>query len=222
MKKAAVLILVLLSSTTIWSQSTLPVRFSIRAGVNVSNSTWDINSELADKKFKMGFQVGVMADYTFPTPFGLQSGLFLTTKGAKLNAIDKLNSESLNQNQTLNQIYLEMPIYATYKMYVTRYTCIFFNLGPYLAYGIGGNNKVNTKLSDGNDVSAKFDTFGKSEDIKYGNLKKFDFGLGGGVGFETGHLIFSLTCELGLANLSRNDLYGYKNISSLFGIGYQF
>lgn len=217
MKKLALVVSIFLIGIGIKAQGTLPVSFSIRVGANVSNSTWDVKSDNVDKKGKIGFQVGVMAEYTFPTPFQLQTGLFLTTKGAKLKMTDTEESgETTNIDQTLNQMYLEIPISAAYKMYISNNTCLFFNLGPYIAYGIGGKNKIKTRINNEAETETKEDTFGDK------GLKKFDLGLVGGVGMEFGRIIVSLNCELGLKNLSNSDDYKYKNVTSLATLGYRF
>ncbi|MDR1707999.1 MAG: PorT family protein [Prevotella sp.] len=226
MKRFTLIAFILFTTISLFAQYSPSLNLSIRAGANVSNSTWDIESDFVNKKGKIGFQGGVMLEYSLPNnPFDLQTGLFLTTKGAKLKTEDNIiggTGGAFYRNRTLNQMYLEMPVFAVYKMYMSNSTCVYFNLGPYIAYGIGGKNKEkitgNTQIKE----TPEEDTFGKSDKLTYGNLKKFDFGIGGGVGMEVGRIIVGLSCELGLTNLSNNNSYKYKNVSSLATLGYKF
>jgi len=181
--------------------------------------------DFIDKKAKIGFQAGIMAEYALTTPFYLQTGLFLNTKGTKLKMTDETiggSGGTIHMNQTLNQMYLQMPVYAVYKMYITYNTCVFFNLGPYIAYGIGGKNKIKTSVNNEAEVVTEDDTFGSSGELSYGYLKKFDFGLSGGVGAEIGRIIIGLSSEFGLTNISNNDNYKYKNVTSYLTVGYKF
>ena len=226
MKRFTLIAFILFVTINLFAQYSPSLNFSIRAGANISNSTWDVESDFINKKEKIGFQGGVMLEYSLPNnPFDLQTGLFFTTKGAKLEIEDFLlgrGEGTVYRNQTLNQMYLEMPIFAVYKMYMSNSTCVYFNLGPYIAYGIGGKNKEVITGSTQKEETTEEDTFGKSDKLTYGNLKKFDFGIGGGVGMEIGRIIIGLSCELGLTDLSNNDSYKYKNISSLVTLGYKF
>jgi hypothetical protein len=225
MKRFTLIIFILFATISLFAQHSPSLNFSIRAGVNVSNSTWNVETDFIDKKAKIGFQGGIMIEYSLPNPFDLHTGLFLTTKGAKLKTEDFLigeNGGTVYRNQTLNQMYLEMPVFAVYKMYMSNSTCVYFNLGPYIAYGIGGKNKEKITGSIQKGETIEEDTFGKSDKLTYGNLKKFDFGIGGGVGMEVGRIIIGLSCELGLMNLSNDNSYKYKNVSSLATLGYKF
>ncbi len=224
MKKFTLIAFILSTTISLSAQYSSSLNISIRAGVNASSSTWNFDSDYINKKGKIGFQGGVMLEYSFLSPFDLQTGLFFTTKGARLKTEEQITGGTVStiyKNQTLNQMYLEMPIFAVYKMYLSNSTCVYFNLGPYIAYGIGGKNKEEIIEGTQKEETTE-DTFGESDGLTYGNLKKFDFGIGGGVGMEVGRIIITLNCELGLANLSNNESYSYRNVSSLATLGYRF
>lgn len=225
MKRSTLITFILFATISLFAQYSPSLNFSIRAGVNVSNSTWNVETDFINKKGKIGFQGGIMIEYSLSNPFDLHTGLFLTTKGAKLKIEDNMvggTGGTVYRDRTLNQMYLEMPVFAVYKMYMSNSTCVYFNLGPYIAYGIGGKNKEKITGNTQIEETTEEDTFGKSENSTYGNLKKFDFGIGGGVGMEVGRIIIGLSCELGLTDLSNNNSYKYKNVSSLATLGYKF
>lgn len=208
--KLTLVALIAFSSTSLFAQS--PIKFGIDAGVNLSNSSLDDSG--VDKKAKVGFQIGVVAEYEFAPDFFLQSGLSFTTKGSKYE--EKVSSH--DESVTFNQMYLQLPIYAAYKLEVTPDMKIVFNAGPYMAYGIGGKTKWKNPTIGGDAVytgTLKEDTFGDD------GLKRFDFGLGGGVGAEFSQIFVGLKYELGLADISRGQA-SYRNRSASLTVGYRF
>lgn len=192
-------------------------KFGVEAGVNLSNSSWDVDP--LDKKAKVGFQVGITADYAFTEEWHLQSGLSFTTKGGKIEGRLVEDGSMFDGKITVNQSYLQLPIYAAYKLEVVPGTKIVFNAGPYLAYGIGGKTKVSGDVAILDQVatgSGKVDTFGSD-----GMLNRFDFGLGAGVGAEFGNIVATIRYELGLTNVGKDDL-DYKNRNAALTLGYRF
>ena len=206
----ALVALTTLCTTSLFAQS--PIKFGIDAGVNLSNSSLDAGD--LDKKAKVGFQVGVVVEYELTPDFFLQSGLSFTTKGSKIE--DK--SLGVTQSLSINQMYLQLPVYAAYKIEVTPTTKIVFNAGPYLAYGIGGKISWKNQVIGGDAIisgTTKYDTFGDDW------LKRFDFGLGGGVGVEFSQIVVGLKYELGLSNINRSES-AYRNRNASLTVGYRF
>ena len=98
------------------------LNLGVKGGVNMSNFYGD---ELTDKNMKIGFHVGLAADYDFAPSMALQTGLFFTTKGFKY--------ETSSSEYTENLMYLQLPLHLAYKQDVTPGTRIVFHAGPYLA-----------------------------------------------------------------------------------------
>lgn len=208
--KLTLVVLTTLCTTAVFAQS--PVKFGIDAGVNLSNSSFDDKS--IDKSPKVGFQIGVVAEYEFAQDFFLQSGLSFTTKGSKY----KSKSTTPKESVTFNQMYLQLPVYAAYKLEVTPVMKIVFDAGPYIAYGVGGKVKWKNQVIGGDGIisgTQKWDTFGDN------GLKRFDVGLGGGVGAEFGQIFAGLKYELGLADISRGS-ESYRNRNASLTVGYRF
>lgn len=193
-------------------------RFGVEAGVNLSNSSWDVDP--LDKKARVGFQVGITLDYAFTDEWSLQSGLAFTTKGAKVEGeYIEGGDVMVNGKVTVNQSYLQLPVYAAYKIEVVPGTKIVFNAGPYLAYGVGGKTKFDGSISIPGEAASgigEADTFGDD-----GFLNRFDFGLGAGVGAEFGNIVATIRYELGLVNVGKDDL-DYKNRNASLTLGYRF
>ncbi len=180
--------------------------FSIKGGLNLSNFYGD---DLSDKNVRAGFHAGIGADFEFAPNMSLQSGLFFSGKGAEY----KYNSSKIKS--TAN--FLQLPVHFAYKIDVTPGTKVVFHAGPYLAYGIGGKTKFNVSGTE----FAKINTF--KDDSKYdvfNGLKRFDSGLGLGVGAEFGRILVDLGWDMGLVNLSRIDNAKVKTQNAYLSVGY--
>lgn len=196
--KTTILAVILLVSVTASSQEK-PLTFGVKGGLNLSNFGGDV--EEADAK--VGFNIGGTLDYMISQGFYLQSGLELTTKGAK--------SKEDGVSFSINAMYLQLPVHAAYKVDVAETTKISFFAGPYFAYGIGGKTSVKES-----GVSVSVDTFQK--DL----LKSFDLGIGGGVAAEFNNkIVLSLGYDFGLANISDTD-GSVKNRNAYLTLGYRF
>ncbi|MDU1891094.1 MAG: porin family protein [Dysgonomonas sp.] len=173
------------------------ISFGVKAGVNLSNYGGDVD----DNKAKAGFNAGVTAEIGLPlTNLYVLSGLEYTTKGAKYDG----NNYSYNSNAN----FLQLPVHVGYRVSALETLGVSFHAGPYFAYGIGG------KTGKG---EAKNDTFDD------GMLKKFDFGLGAGVGLELGKIGVGLGYDFGLANLydgEGNDKV--RTMNAYLSVGYKF
>lgn len=182
--------------------------FSIKGGVNLSNFYGD---ELNDKSMKVGFHAGIGADLEFAPNVGIQTGLFFSAKGAEYKY------STAEVNVTAN--YLQLPVHVAYKIDVTPGTKVVLHAGPYVAYGLGGKTKVNL----GGTQIGSVDTFKDDSTIDaFNGLKRFDAGLGLGVGFEFGKLLVDLGWDMGLTNLSRINNADIKTQNAYLSLGYKF
>ena len=177
-----------------WHYRENPFSFSIRAGVNLSSLSGADHS-----RTKFGVNLGAMVDYNLPLsfPLALQTGIEYTSKGAE---------DVLTRNAKLD--YLQIPIYAAYKLPVSDASKIVFAIGPYFAYGIHGSHYY-------------LDPF--KEDL----LKRFDWGVGGGAGIEVRKFVGFLGVEKGLTNISKmeqkdGDLKSLKTLNIKLSVGYKF
>ena len=182
--------------------------FSIKGGLNMSNFYGD---ELSDKNMKTGFHIGVGADFEFAPNMAIQSGLLFTSKGAKYT----YSSAELNVNAN----YLQLPVHFAYKIDVMPGTRVVLHAGPYVAYGIGGKSKATL---GGNNLY-EVDTFKDDSSINaFNGLKRFDAGLGLGVGAEFGRILLDLGWDMGLINISRINNADLKTQNAYLSVGYKF
>lgn len=200
MKKLRIsLVVAMLAIVTVASAQ---MSLGIKGGLNMSNFTGKNASDIY--KSKIGFNVGVAADYEFMPNMAIQSGLFLTTKGANFKKVDKAS---------IDLMYLQVPIHLAYKVDVTPGTRVVLHAGPYVAYGVSGKAKYDGK---------SFDLFKEYEILgtKYSAMKRFDAGLGIGAGAEFGPLLLDLGWDFGLVKL--NDNSDLKNGNAYLSVGYKF
>lgn len=200
-----------------------PVTFGVKAGVNLSNVNGDINEN--DAKF--GFTAGVSLDYAFNPNVYLLTGLDFSMKGFKVSDITVQGvSESITGDLKLNLSYIQLPIHIGYKLDVAENTKVVFHAGPYLAYGVNGKWKAE---AGGEKESANaFTNDAIENDVP--KLKRFDFGLGLGVGAEFGKIGVNLGYDFGLVNVVDKYMFGdygevdasIKNMNGYLTIGYKF
>ena len=167
----------------------------LKFGVNagLNLSNFDVDGDGPDSK--IGFQVGATVDYFLTDDIFLQSGLSFTTKGAKEGDV------------SANPMYLQLPVRAGYLFPVSDELSVNVNFGPYVAYGIGG----------------KFDNGDVKVDYFDDNTKKFDMGLGAGVGAEYNSIVVNLGYEYGLVNIYDGEGDGKtKNLNAFLTVGYKF
>lgn len=212
MKKVALIILTIIFTVNMSAQYSR-LTLGIKGGVNASNSSWDRDG--VDKNAKIGFTIGSFVEYNLLEGFYLQSGLYFTTKGAKYKGTEN----TTNWNQTINQMYIQMPFTGAYKFYLTNSALVYINAGPYVGYGMGGKNTIKSTVSGEEEIES--DTFGDD------GLKEFDFGITIGVGAEFGKMVVGINCDLGLTDISRKESgstekFDYKNRSSALTVGYKF
>lgn len=203
--KSFLFVVVLLIGITANAQDK-PITFGVKAGVNLSNFSGDVE----DTSSKIGFNIGITTDYSLTTDLYILTGLELTMKGSKADGI----IEGIKVTEKTNPMFLQLPVHLGYKFVVAEDTKIVLHTGPYIAYGIGGKIKYEAK-EGGVTSNTEVDFFG--DDL----FKRFDFGLGLGAGAEFGKIGVGLGWDFGLANLAREDAK-IRTMNGYLIIGYKF
>lgn len=141
---------------------------------------------------KIGFNAGVRGEYNFSNHWFATLGLGISQKGFKDAGGEKAKP-----------YYLEIPIKGGYRYSFNDDFSLFGEFGPYMAIGIAGKY-YDTKIfsADGWDN------------------KKFDFGLGIGVGAEYKKFQLRIGYDFGL--LKTTDWATSKNRNLYINLGYMF
>jgi len=197
-----------------FSANAQKVGFGVQLGGNLSGISED--PETADLSTKLGFQLGGFIDYSLTKDFFLKGGLLFITKGASYEETNSGAKVSL----TMNPMYIQVPIVIGYGFNVSDNFKIYANVGPYIAYGLGG--KVTTEIS-GTGTVLDGET---SADFFTDDVSKFDFGARLGLGIELNKkIIIGFDYDLGLLNMNtgdNSDDYSVKNYTMGLTLGYRF
>ena len=197
------------------------------------------SSDIGGLGNKIGFHLGAKAEMKLPSVANgvyANAGAFISLKGSKQDYGELGKS-------TTNAYYLEIPIHIGYKHNVNENLSIYGEVGPYIAYGIGGKLETTDTYIEGDydydsgynttisQSKTKIDTFGD------GGLKRFDIGAGLRVGVELKNkYTFSLGYDWGFVDIYKDsglefedDAEGVidltpsaKNSNLTISLGYKF
>ena len=209
------------------SAQTSSFRYGFKAGLNLSTA---LVEEARSCKLKPGFHVGPTVEYSLSQRFYIQSGLLLSMKGSKIEALNSGNyiGGEPNFTHTFNQFYLELPLYGTYKASISRNIDIALGVGPYFGYGMGGKIK---RIWADEETETKWDTFkdgvfDESRDWLRGeSLKKMDFGVGIKVDLEYDKYVFGIGFGSSIIDIAEKHGYQgfqYRNFNINVSMGYKF
>ena len=174
MKKNLIFTFLLLFGLTTISNA----QFAVRAGLNLSNISLSSGDDELDFSDKIGFHVGLMADFGINENLSFRPGVLFSQRGAKL--------DFLGIEVKTNLTYIDIPLSFTYA-FNSRESGFFVEAGPNVQFL----------------MSAKVEADGESEDVKE-DFESLDFGLLIGAGYKVNsNLSFGVNYNLGLANIAK-------------------
>lgn len=135
-------------------------------------------------------------------------------------------------SSVFNPLYLEVPLNLLVNVPINRGAGLFFNIGPYIAMGVGGKSKVetfdgvtSTKWERKIDFANDNPFTSEQDDANYNKLKRFDYGINIGGGFDFNKFLLKLNYGYGLAKINStesnnniNDKNKYRTVSLSAGI----
>ena len=212
--------------------STTKSQVYLQGGVNLANISTSNSGATQKSNMLTTFNAGIMARSNSTEPIALEAGLLLEGRGAKADTYLTSSTTDNYVKTKFNPLYLELPVNFVIRLPLQSKSNIFFNAGPYMAMGIAGKSKVETKFLgsvSNSSYDIKFNNDNPSttqqEDANYDKLKRFDYGVNVGGGFDLGKVILKANYALGMAkinstqsNNSANDKNKYRTISVSVGI----
>ncbi len=184
--------------------------FGIKAGLNLATMLMkdDDYTYSDDLDMKLGFHLGVTAEFPISEMISFETGLLLTQKGYKF----KINWFGETWDYTFNLNYLEVPLMAKVT-YDLGGAILYGQFGPYVGFGLTGKYKFDDE----------------EEDVEWGSgvdddIKRLDFGLNAGIGLQVNNITIGASYGLGLMNVSPDDEDGFKANNRVIGfsVGYRF
>lgn len=204
----------ILLSILLYSSLSAQIRLSAWGGIHSSNLI-EKNSipgyDTSNGRYfssNTGFELGVLAEI----PFGkynlfLEPGILYSAKG---NQFQRYYDSSVYQNDTLynqhtlNLSYVEIPVYLTWKLSLSRNqkNHFYVSAGPYFAFIYGANESYQNRVLQYNSSNYIYQS--GSEDLLVGNgtdkYKTFDIGVVAKAGFEFGNVLIGAYFSRGLTN----------------------
>jgi len=221
MKKTKTLLFVLLLITL--ASSSFAQSFGIKAGLNLSNMVMKDDDDTYSDDYKMlpGFHLGVVAEIPFSDIFSFEPGLLLSTKGFKFEESEEYLGETMESKLKMSLYYIDIPLNLK-ASFGSGDTKFYGTFGPYVGMGLSGKYK--------SEVTFMGETESEDEDVKWGSdeenddLKRFDFGVSVGAGFQFGSIAVGAGYAIGLANVSPYTENGssIKNNVLSVSVGYMF
>ena len=204
----------------------------VQGGVNFANISTSNSGSTQNSNMLTTFNAGIMARSNSTEPIALEAGLLLKGKGAKSNTYLTSSTDDNYVKTTFNPLYLELPINFVLRLPLESKNNIFINAGPYVAMGIAGKSKMETKIlgavtKSSSDIEFNNDdpSTTQQEDASYNKLKRFDYGVNVGAGFDVGKVIIKANYGLGLAKINStetdngsNNKNKYRTVSVSLGI----
>jgi hypothetical protein len=202
----------------------------VQGGLNLANITKTKDGQTEKNNMLPSFNAGILGRLELDEMFDLESGVLLTGHGSKAETY--FNGGNDYVKTKFSPLYIQVPLNAVIKIPLEKKSNVFFSAGPYVAVGIGGKARTDSKFGPLQSSSVKNIEFSnddpftsEEEDAGYNKLKRFDFGLNFGGGVQLGKVILKANYGLGLSkinstqsNNNADDKNKYRTLSFSVGI----
>ena len=153
---------------------------------------------------RSGFQAGLIADCPINGAFSIQPGARFAMQGFS----DEYRSGGETGKKVVRNFslfYLQIPIYAQYRLNVAEETNLLFQAGPYAGFGLFGRQSYSSGGKTPNGFSDKHKKIAFDEDFN----KILDYGLSAGVGVEFYRMQLVAAYDFGLnqATFHKKEAY---------------
>jgi hypothetical protein len=197
MKKSIIIVLFLLIAGFMNAQG---LSFGPQIGISKVNLIEKNSLGTVEHSFKMGYQIGVAAEFEIMSFLYVGASACFFQKGSKIE--DSYGSSKLNIG------YLDIPIVIGYKVPLGNVS-VFGNVGPYTSVAMVGKFVYESEEFD--------ETF--DEPIEFGEMgwyKRFDSGVTFGGGVEFKQYRIKANYSLGFVDIMPSETVSAKN--SVFNI----
>lgn len=204
--------------------SSSPVRFGIKAGMNIASLSKD--EGLEDQKSKIGFNAGAFANIPVASSFSIQPEILYSGLGAKQTFKESVGNETngykTKDSYSTNLNYLAVPVMFQYNFVPNFY----IEAGPEFGFLLGGKTKGDNETTTYVNGTATTATKSYSEDIDTEHLNKFNVGIGIGLGYYfTDNIGVTARYVAGVTDLAKDrpsNSDAIKNNVFQVGLAYKF
>lgn len=164
-------------------------------GLNISKKTFK------EAKSQTGLYMGLFQDIRLTSEFYIQPRLLFSLGSTKST---KNNLETITKHN-----YLELHLYASFRLPLNDKDHFVLNIGPYVAQGISGKNKT---YSNWNVIHSR---------RTFDEIPSFDYGISGGLGYanKNNATYFFLDYIYGLKEVRDTSRQNSKGHSISFRVG---
>ena len=184
----------------------------IQGGVNLANITKTTTGQTEDNNMLTSFNAGILGRFGLSKIVDLESGLLFTGKGSKAQTYYTSSTTDNYVITKFNPYYIEVPLNVVVRVPLQKTHGLFFHAGPYAAIGVAGKSTTDQKIigiashSENNIQFANDNPFtSRQEDASYYKLKRFDFGVNVGGGFDLGKLLLKVNYGYGLTKINSTE-----------------
>jgi len=202
----------------------------LQGGLNLANITRTNDGQTEKNNILTSFNAGIMGRWGLSKELDIETGLLFSGHGSRAETY--FNGGSNYVKTRFNPYYIQAPLNAVIKIPLVKNANLFFHAGPYIAVGVGGRSRWESRIGpivSTSSSSIKFsndDPFtSEQDDAAYDKLKRFDYGLNAGAGIDFEFVILKLNYGLGLARINStegnnagSDKNKYRTISLSVGI----
>lgn len=186
------------------------IHFGVKAGANFASI-----SNVDNSKMKVGFNAGVIGEYTINNFVGVQAELLYSAQGVHQEYTASSSIASAKATIKYNYSYINLPVMA--KLYLTSDNAFSLELGPQFGYCVSAKYK-----SDGS-LSTILGGGSASDSGDIGNVKDLDVSFAMGASYRFGSVGVQARYNLGLTSVddSDSDNKGKNNVIQV-GLFYMF
>lgn len=210
------------------STANAQVSWNVKAGVGSSDFK---GSPLMNTRFS--YKAGVGMDIPLSAKWAMQPTLYFTSKGSRADIY--YGSEQITEVEVTHRLYyLELPLFAAYKMNLAPSTTLAVKAGPYVACGLNGKASISNTDFDNKGYKFPGNLFKDGTDynqmgildnkpIKTDAYKRLDAGIAVGVELNVHHFLLGAEGTWGLTSFGK-DFEGenLRHATGYLTIGYQF
>lgn len=194
-------ILMLMIMAMVSISTSAQIGSGFRMGVRANGGGSALISE-EDYKPTFGYGLHWMAEYDLTSSMFFQSGA----------GIENIAHKRLSK--TFNVLYAQIPLHVGYRFVNESKNTFFMQAGPSIGIGLWG-----TEIDVyGDDIHHPENSSGPEAYFDYRG-KRFNLGIGGRVGIETGKFQISAGADYGVLKATK---YGGHNLSVNLGLAYMF